>query len=51
MVKSKPKTKTLSFTLTPKQYGLFWEIVGILGEEKKLPAFLKMLEVIKEMYT
>jgi len=47
----KSKPKTLSFSLTPKQYGLFWEIVDILGEEKKLPAFLKMLEAIKEMYS
>lgn len=43
------ETKTLSFRLTIKQYSDFWYVAALLDEKRKKPAFLKMLNKLKEV--
>ena len=45
----KKKIKNLRFELTLKEYALFWEIVGKLGESKKSTAFIQMLEKLNKI--
>jgi len=41
--------KFLRFELDPATYGEFWEVVQLLGEEKKVEALKRMLAIIKEV--
>lgn len=50
MVKSKSSRKTLSFSVSAKEYSDFWYIAELLGESKKKPTLLKMMDIIKKQY-
>ena len=47
--KPKSKTKVLSIRLSLKEYSDFWYVASLLDESKKKPAFIKMLNKLKEI--
>ena len=42
-------SKNLRFELTTQEYAKFWSIAAKLGESKKGPAFIKMLEKLDKI--
>lgn len=47
MVTKKSPRKTLSFSVTGKEYSDFWYLAELLGKTKKKEIFLEMIKIVK----